>query len=176
MTCKIVLDADGLIKLGKAKLLALFLESFEVLVPEAVYEEAVTIGKLELYEDAFDLEEILKQGRVRILEVRLDPRVSELLTGVTALGRGERAALQLYHAENADAILSDDRVFLRFLNDNHVPYLTPAGVIARLVEIGHLAPEDGINGLERLKGSIRESVYRKVREELETRRGDNADE
>jgi len=48
---KIVIDADGLI--GKAGVLALLLEIFEVLIPEAAYEAVVT-GKLELYEDAFD--------------------------------------------------------------------------------------------------------------------------
>jgi len=76
---KIVVDAHGLIKLGKAGGLALLLESFEVLIPEAVYEEAVVTGKLELYEDAFALEKALEEGPARRLEARLDPHADRKL-------------------------------------------------------------------------------------------------
>lgn len=53
-------DADGLIKLGKSGALGVLLSAVEVLVPEAVYREAVTEGKKEMHEDAFELEEALE--------------------------------------------------------------------------------------------------------------------
>lgn len=173
--CKIVVDADGLIKLGKAGLLESLLENHEVLIPAPVYDEAVVSGKLELYEDARELERTLKKNRTPIYPAKADPRAGELLAGTSSLGAGERAALHLYHAEHAAAILSDDRIFLRFLSQNLVPYLTPASVIVRFVEIGNLGHEDGLAALERLREHIRESVYGKVREDLEHGRGGGED-
>lgn len=173
---RIVLDAGSLIKLGKAEVLAPFFEGCEALVPEAVYEEAVIIGKLELYEDAFELEKVLKENRIRTFGARTEPRADELLVGVTALGKGERAALHLYHAEEADAILSDDRVFLRFLDENSIPYLTPANVVVRLAEVRRFSPGEGLATLEKLSGLIRKSTYERARKDLEVLRGDGADE
>ena len=46
---RIVADADGLMKLGKAGALAALLSVAELLVPEAVYAEAVISGKREMY-------------------------------------------------------------------------------------------------------------------------------
>jgi predicted nucleic acid-binding protein len=160
---KIVVDADGLIKLGKAGVLALLLESFEVLIPEAVYEEAVVIGKLELYEDAFALEKVLERGPARRLEARLDPRAGRILQGVTELGKGERESLHIYHAEEANAVFSDDRVFLRLLEDNAVPYLTPAGLIVRLFEVGRLDRGEALAALDKLERHIRGSVYERAK-------------
>lgn len=173
--CKIVIDADGLIKLGKAGLLESLLENQEVLVPARVYEEAVVSGKLEQYEDARELERTLEKNRASIYPAKADPRAGELLSGTPSLGAGERAALHLYHAEHAAAILSDDRVFLRFLSENSIPYLTPASVIVRFVEIGNLGQEDGLAALERLRKHIRESAYGKVREDLERQGGGGED-
>ena len=173
---RVVLDADGLIKLGKAEVLAPFFGGCEALIPEAVYEEAVIIGKLELYEDAFELEKVLKESRIRTFGARTNPRAGNLLAGVTALGNGERAALHLYHAEEASAILSDDRVLLRFLDENSIPYLTPANVIVRLVEVRRLSPEEGLSALDKSSKLIRRSTYEKAMQDLETLRGDDADE
>lgn len=170
------MDADGLIKLSKAEVLTPLLRSHEVLIPEEVYEEAVIRGKLELYEDAFELEKVLEKDRTPIRTVKPVRHISRVLEGVPSLGKGERAALHLYHAEDAGAILSDDRVFLRFLNESSIPYLTPAGVIVRLVEVGRLAHADGLAALDRLESHVRDSVYRRAREDLEEQRGEARNE
>jgi predicted nucleic acid-binding protein len=170
---RIVVDADGLIKLGKAKVLALLVEEYQVLIPGAVYEEAVTKGKQELYEDAFELEATLGGSRVRIFEAEHEREPGSAMEETPLLGPGERAALRLYREEEADAVLSDDRVFLRFLDENSVPYLTPAGVVVGLVESGRLDPREGLAALERLREHVRDSVYREARRELERRKGDD---
>lgn len=167
---RIVVDADGLIKLGKAKVLALLVEEHEVLVPWAVYEEAVTKGKQELYEDAFELEATLGGGRARIFEVERAP--GPAMEEVSSLGPGERDALRVYNEEDADAVLSDDKVFLSFLGERSIPYLTPASTVVGLVGSGRLDPEKGLAALERLRRHVRDSVYREARKELERRKGD----
>ena len=141
------------------------------MVPEAVYEEAVTKGKQELYEDAFELEATLGGGEARIFEAELEREPGLALEEASSLGSGERAALRLYREQGADAVLSDDRVFLRFLDGSSVPYLTPAGAVVGLVGSGRLDPVEGLAALERLREHIRDVVYREARKELERQRG-----
>ncbi len=166
---RIVVDADALIKLGKAGVLATLAEDHEVLIPGAVYEEAVVKGKMELYEDAFTLETVLREEGARILATNVE-RAGET---ESFLGPGERDALRVYREIGADAILSDDRVFLRFLGESSVPYATPAGMILGFVESGRLSPDAGLAALEKLRKHVRESVYRWAKEEIERRKGDD---
>jgi len=64
-----------------------------VLIPEAAYEEAVVTGKLELYEDAFELEKVLERTSQ---EARgLDPRAGRMLER-SPPGRVSES-LHLYH-------------------------------------------------------------------------------
>lgn len=173
---RFVIDADGLIKLGKSGILGALIRNHEVLVPEAVYEEAVVRGKRGLYEDAFELEEILKDEKVSAIPAATDPWADQLLEGVTSLGVGERAALHLYATESADAVLSDDRVFLNFLGRNAVPFLTPANVIVGLVRARQFSCEEALEALEKLSGYVRAEVYEKAKAELEDLRKESEED
>lgn len=163
---KFVVDADALIKLGKAGGLAALLEAHEVLVPTAVYEEAVVAGKREMYEDAFVLEEALKRGEARISR----REVAEETAADAArdsLGPGEREAFALYLREGADAVLSDDRVFLGFLDAEGVPYLTSTAVVVGLASSEELTLDEAFRVLEGLKEYVRKGVYEEARGALE---------
>ena len=100
---RIILDADGLIKLGKSGDLGRSLSGAEILVPETVYRGAVEAGKKEMYEDAFELERLLGEGKAWIVEKQEDERAKELLAGVTSLGAGERAALRVLFTAWSDS-------------------------------------------------------------------------
>ena len=166
---KFVIDADALIKLGKAGLLAALLETHEILVPTAVYEEAVVTGKQEMYEDAFVLEEVLKAGGVSV--VRREGAAETVADAARAsLGPGERDAFVLYRQERADAVLSDDRVFLGFLEENGVPYLTPTAVIVSLAGSKRLPLDEAFRVLEKLGEYVGEAVYDDARRTLEEKR------
>ena len=151
--------------------------SHEVLVPETVYEEAVVRGKRELYEDAFELERLLEDEGVPIVRSDPEPQADRLLEGVTSLGAGERSTLRLYFAEGADAILSDDRVFLNFLSRNSVPFGTPVNVVVGLAKSGRVSRKEGLEALEKMSGFVRADVYERAKAELEELRkkgeGDN---
>lgn len=136
-------------------------------MPEAVYDEAVVKGKQELYEDAFELEKLLEEEKVPIIRSDPEPRADRLLEGVTSLGAGERSALRLYFAEAADAVSSDDRVFLNFMSRHSVPFVTPVNVVVGLSRSGRVNSEEGLGALERLKGFVRADVYESARAELE---------
>lgn len=174
---KFVVDADGLIKMGKSGLLGALVGSHEVLVPETVYEEAVVRGKRELYEDAFELERLLEDEGVPIVRSDPEPQADRLLEGVTSLGAGERSTLRLYFAEGADAILSDARVFLNFLSRHSVPFGTPVNVVVGLAKSGWVSRKEGLEALEKMRGFVRADVYERAKAELEELRkkgeGDN---
>lgn len=173
---KFVVDADGLIKLGKAMVLGALVKSHEVLVPEAVYEEAVVRGKRELYEDAFELERLLGNEKVSIIRPSLEPQADRILEGITSLGEGERSTLHLYFAEQADAVLSDDRVFLNFLGRNSIPFVAPVNVVVALTGSGRLSFEEGSKALERLSVYVRSEVIERARIELENMRKESEED
>ncbi|MGB3683892.1 MAG: hypothetical protein WA990_15555 [Rubrobacteraceae bacterium] len=173
---KFVIDADGLIKLGKARILGALVESHEVLIPEAVYEEAVVSGKRELYEDAFELERLLGDEGLPITRSSLEPQADRMLEGVTSLGGGERNTLHLYFTEKADAVLSDDRVFLNFLGRNSVPFVAPVNVVVTLTGSGRLSFEDGSKALDRLSVYVRSEVLERARIELEDMRKESEED
>ena len=83
---KIVADADGLIKLGKSGALEALLSVAEVMVPEAVYEEAVITGKKEMYEDAAELERTLREGGTKIVGAPESRQAEMVLEGAPSLG------------------------------------------------------------------------------------------
>jgi len=163
---KIVADADGLIKLGKSGALGHLLSAAEIVVPRSVYGEAVEAGKKEMYEDAFELEKVLGEGGAEVVEDQQDERAEKLLKGVTSLGAGERAALHVLFAREADAVLTDDRAFLNVLGRAGIRTLTPAAAIVSLFESGRLSRMEAIEALGSIEGLLREEVYEAAMEGL----------
>src|SRR5215207_10154068 len=164
---KIVADADGLIKLGKSGALGRLLSAAEIVVPRSVYREAVEAGKKEMYEDAFELEKVLGEGGAEVVEdEQEEERAERLLEGVTSLGAGERAALHVLFAREADAVLTDDRAFLNVLGRAGIRTLTPAAAIVSLFESGRLSRMEAIEALGSIEELLREEVYEAAMEEL----------
>ena len=163
---KIVADADGLIKLGKSGALGRLLSAAEIVVPRRVYREAVEAGKKEMYEDAFELEKVLGEGGAEVVEDEQDERAEKLLKDVTSLGEGERAALHVLLAREADAVLTDDRAFLNVLGRAGIRTLTPAAAIVSLFESDRLSRMEAIEALGTIEGLLREEVYEAAMEGL----------
>ncbi len=150
---RIVVDADGLIKLGKSGVLHTLARAHELLVPEEVYREAVVEGKRMLHEDAFELEAEFPALGIEVAEV------GPALEAGGSVGAGELAALRLYEASGAGAVISDDRAFANFLVRQGVPVFASADALVVLVESGRLSADQGIECLERLQAHIRGSVF-----------------
>jgi len=164
----IVADADGLIKLGKSGVLPLLLSATEILVPAAVYEEAVRAGKKEMHEDAFELERTLRDGGAEVVSDAEGGggEVEELLKDASSLGAGERGAFRILHARGADAVLTDDRAFVNLLRRTQTRVLLPAAAIVLLARSGRIAAEDAIAALGRIEHLVRRDVYEEARQEL----------
>jgi predicted nucleic acid-binding protein len=82
-----------------------------IVIPEAVYEEVVTRGIEEGYEDARIIKKAVEEGWIRVLEPggRLmdEVKAGESRLGVE-LGEGEREAMALALVEGARIFLTDD--------------------------------------------------------------------
>jgi len=172
---KLILDSDGLIKLQKAGLLKLLAERHDCLIPEAVHRETVTRGKEELYEDAFEIEEIVEKS-IELKKARKSDKDKRVLSSgdPTSLGKGEKQALRLYFQEKGDAIISDDRTFLNLLEGNNqkseyeeVLFITPASAIVAMANKGIISNEEAKRGLEQIKYLIRRNSYRMALEKLD---------
>jgi hypothetical protein len=167
----IVVDADGLIKLGKSGALPPLLGTARLLVPKTVWEEAVEEGKRRMYEDAHELEATLAESGAEVVSYEAGEEVEPLLGGSAAsFGAGERAALAVFYAVGADAVLTDDRAFLRLLAgaDPPVAALVPAAAIVALAEGDWMTVEEAREALGKLKPSIRGDVHAAAMEDLET--------
>jgi predicted nucleic acid-binding protein len=166
MVAKVVADTDGLIKLGKSGVLGGLLSAAEVLVPETVYAEAVIAGKREMYEDAFELEKVLGEGGAEVVGEKEDERAEKILEGTASLGAGERGALGVLFAREADAVLTDDGAFLNVLERAGIRTLVPAAAIVSLLEYGGVSRTEAIEALGKIEGLLRQEVYEAAIEEV----------
>jgi len=167
----IVVDADGLIKLGKSGALPALLGAARLLVPKAVWEEAVEEGKRRMYEDARDLEVALTEGGAEVVSFEIGEEAVRLLEGSAAsFGAGEREALAVNFAAEADAVLTDDSAFLGLLAgaDPPVPALVPAAAIAALAEGCRMTIDEARETLAAIEPFIRRDAYAAAMEDLET--------
>ena len=167
MYVRVVSDADALIKIGKAGFLEVLAEEVELIVGPEVYREAVIEGKSRGYADAYALEQIV-DAHVRVRDNAPGSQAQvERLAKEIAIGSGEREALNLYLQETADAILSDDRLFLGALDRLEIAYLTPAAALLWLVERQSLPRADALQALEDLRPLIRGEQYKAALGDIE---------
>lgn len=168
----IILDADGLIKLGKTGLLPFLARSYNCIITDQVFKEAVEKGKKYFYEDAFVLENYTSQGIVKVAITKTNSKAKKILQNVQSLGEGEKSTLHLFYNQNVLAIVSDDVAFLNLLDSYNIPYLTPANLISRLVELKKITKKKGLIALENLRPYTRSSIYELVKKELEVKKNE----
>ena len=160
-------DADALIKLQRAEILEHVARTFDCIIPEAVYHEVVTRGRVFKHPDAEAIDRTIQSSVVVGSPIRVAmPDVAET-TGIDA---GEKDVLGLFYsspAEGETIIISDDRRFLALLHRLEVPALTPADSIALMVRQGFLVKREARNALEQIRLSIRETAYRQALKDLE---------
>lgn len=156
--------------MGKSDALPRLLSAARVLVPRAVWVEAVEEGKREMYEDAYVLERVLEEGGAEVVGHEAREEAEELLRGSPAsFGAGERAALAVFFAHEADAILTDDRAFLTLLAGASppVPVLLPTAAIVALAEGGKTSVAEARVALGKFEPSVRADAYGAAMQELE---------
>jgi len=166
---RLLLDADGIIKLYRAGVLAQVVRAFSCAIPRAVYEEVVAEGKLRLHPDADAIDAILL-GMVTVIPV------DRFQQPELRLGAGELAILSLLPQEPGAIVVSDDRRFLAVLSMQGTPFLTPADILVVLSRRDILSAGEAREALERLRPAIRLAAYWDARQDLEAGRGNHEEE
>lgn len=147
---KIVFDSDGLIKIVKTDIFDKI--KAECIISEEVYYECVIEGKKRLYEDAYKIEDLINNKKIKIEKV-------EKIKDINRLGKGEISTLQLFYKIKGNAIISDDRRFLMMLEELDIPFITPAEVIVRLFMIKVLNKKESLEALNKIREIIRKENY-----------------
>ncbi len=70
-----------------------------------------------LYEDAFQIEELVKKKMLMVEKVKNNKKAQSIIKN-SRIGKGETSTLHLFFNIDAQAIISDDRIFLKILHQN----------------------------------------------------------
>jgi len=155
---KVIMDADSLIKLTKAKAKEIVTKNIEAYIPPKVFEETVEIPKEEGYADAFLIEENLEKGLLAIKKFEED-KEAEAMIGRLKIRGGEADVFRLYKSGDFDAVSSDDGKFLEILDALDIPCMTPSALIVYLFKKDVLSREDAENYIKNLKEMISDEEY-----------------
>ena len=146
----LIFDADGLIKIVHSGIFESIPHT--VLISEQVYTETVVQGKEGLYPDAFEIEQLIQKKKIVVKKIQ----ISEEIQG---LGTGELSTYALFLKKNADAIVSDDRRFLHFLEQKLIPFIVPTEIIVQLVKKKYITKLAAFVALERLQTKVTKHHY-----------------
>ena len=163
---KIVFDSDGLIKLTKSGCLMKILNSFQCSITEEVYDETVISGMERAHGDAYEINGLIKEGKLKVKNTKNNKYVENMLENRT-FGFGECSTLHLFYNSDAKVIVTDDRAFLNLLDNNNVPYIVPTDLIVRLYELKVMTKDESINSLDAIKIYVSGSNYNAARRNLE---------
>ncbi|MDP2755503.1 MAG: hypothetical protein Q8P40_14090 [Nitrospirota bacterium] len=163
---KLVFDSDGLIKLFKSGCLQIIFQNFACSISREVHEETVIKGMERLYDDAFEIEGLIKKDKLTVEVVRNNKQAQNILKHSSA-GKGEAASLHLFFNLDATAIISDDRVFLNLLHKNNVPFITPTDLIVRLYVLKLISKKEALDVLNKIKPYASKDSYANAKANLE---------
>jgi len=155
---KVILDADSLIKLTKAKAKEIVLKNREAYIPSKVFEETVEIPKEEGYPDAFLIDDNLKKGLLAVEKIEENKEAEAMIAKLRMRG-GEADVFRLYKSGDFDVVSSDDGKFLEMLDGLNVPYITPSALIVFLFKRKVLSREDAERYIKNLKEMISDEEY-----------------
>lgn len=168
---RLVLDTDALVKLTLAGAKEALVRAFEVLIPEAVYREAVVEGKAHGYEDALVLERNVQVGRIGVAGAGNEPAAAE---DVLPAG-GEREIYRLYQTVRARGggrafIVSDDQRLLHRLALLGIRAITPGAVLVLAARQGAAGVAEATGWLEAMRRTISPAEYEGCRAALQALR------
>jgi rRNA-processing protein FCF1 len=150
----VLMDADCLIKFTKAGLKEAVCRHLSVVIPQIVKREVIDLGKN--HPDSMVIKDNLDKGLLSLSSVEIQDV------------KGEEAALAIFQQGGFDAILSDDKRFVRRLRALGVPYITPAVCIVLMLKQGEITLQDALEKLELLSPLISSDEYNTVKWVLDT--------
>jgi len=157
-----VFDSDGLIKMAKSGVLEVALECFNSFISQEVFDETVTEGKKFQFEDANIIEEMITNGWLQIQKYSIDKNVEGKLKNKPRLGSGEISSIHLFNSLKADAIITDDQKFIKFLESEQLPIIVPASLIHKICQFKKISKGQALSSLQKIKPLIKDDTFEKI--------------
>jgi len=142
------------------------LNSFQCSITEEVYDETVIRGMERAHDDAYKINGLIKEGKLKVENIKNNKLVENMLENRT-FGVGECSTLHLFHNSDAKVIVTDDRAFLNLLDRNNISYIIPTDLIVRLYELKVITKDESINFLDAIKVYVSGQNYDAARRNLE---------
>lgn len=158
---KLLADSDALIKISKAGFLEKVAANFEVMITEEVYGETVTQGRKGFYEDADEIDDLVKDGKIAVIKVEVyknKPRPQQ------SFGLGEASIFQAY--KKGRLIVTDDLSFSLYLKKEGIQSVSSAHMLLLCFKNKKISKNEAYIHLERLKPFIRKGIYENVKNDL----------
>src|SRR3989338_4603140 len=119
----IISDASTLILLQKIDLLDKLVKSFEFIIPEEVYKEAVIKGKEKKFSDSYQIENKIKQNLIKVKKIKNIYSVNKLLKEF-GTAEDETEAIVLFLELKADILATDDHKSINVCRAYKIPFMT----------------------------------------------------
>lgn len=110
-----IIDASSAIILCKAGLHDLLAETYDIVLPESVYQEITA----NTYAGAEEYKQLASRQKIRVLE---NPEQNEK-PGMAALDAGEYDAIRLFYAGLGKFVITDDGPAARYCKKENVPFI-----------------------------------------------------
>lgn len=146
-----VCDSSSLILLAKVGLLGhLSIYADKVLIPTAVFNEAVVAGKQGGKEDAFIIEREIEKNVIDVSKVKDNKLVERLLENFR-IELGEAEAIALSIEKNALFLTIDDREGIKACRVFGVPFVTALAFLVKLTKDKKIPGEEASLALDKLQ-------------------------
>lgn len=167
---KVVSNSSPLIYLAKIGRLNLIQKVYEQLfIPEAVFNEVITQGKILKITDASIIEEAVGKWIFKErIKLETDSRYA-FLDDNDRIGQGEKQALKLCKQLNADVFIVDDKEARRVARILKIRSIGTCGILVQACRKGLISAneaEEILDDLVKAKFRIDSTVYRSVIREL----------
>lgn len=158
-------DSDTLIKLTRAGAKEPVASAIEIVAPPEVKREAVEEGKKGGFPDAFEIEQNIKKGLLKVPRAQKAKEV-EVIIKKLGLKGGEAGVFRLFKAGKCKAIASDDQKFLDLIAALNIPFTTPSSLLIYVWKMKKIDKEKCLKLLEKLRSVVSEEEYQLALSEL----------
>ena len=124
----VISDASSLILLEKIKLLKYMIENTKLVIPNAVYDEAIKKGIEKKYIDAIELDKKTKEGKIKVILIKDKKKFDEIKTNFN-LARGETEAIVLYYEKKGHILAVDDLKAMKYCDYYNIPFTTTINLV-----------------------------------------------
>lgn len=163
-----VSNAGPLIHLAKANALHILKALYRtILIPDEVKAEAVDEGKEKGHPDALQIEEAIRQGWIRTMQVRLNPDFRKAAK-TAGLRNAEAAVIQYAYQNRLVALLDDEpaRIFAKTLG---IAVRGTLGILIQATKNNILSHREATQTLDRLTETmyVGADLYKTIRKEID---------